>query len=282
MEMDLDLMGLDGETLALVPPTEEECVERLLAWRWADAGFTCRRCSGDRGYRVRARPRVVCCAYCGAHNSVTAGTLLHRSRVDLRCWFLGAALLMRPQGCSATEFANRTGMHRQSAWRILHRLRAAAEGGAAFLLRGNVELACFGVRSKQPRRRPSELVTTMLDDRGGVVHLAAGRGWERRRAVWKHAPHLRRPPRAQTDLNAPVRRSLMAVRAQLRRTHRWVSALWLPRYLATASYRANHRQAGHADGLVALALRRPRARFEQVVPNVTGPPSRRRWTAPSR
>jgi transposase-like protein len=51
----------------------------------------------------RERPRIYECHGCGHQESVTAGTIFHRTRTDLPKWFLAAYLMGRDKrGVSAT------------------------------------------------------------------------------------------------------------------------------------------------------------------------------------
>ena len=64
---------------------EEQGWKHLTSWRWP-RGFVCPRCGGgSRGY-MKAK-RVHECRTCGYQGSVTAGTILHKTRVPLRDWF---------------------------------------------------------------------------------------------------------------------------------------------------------------------------------------------------
>src|SRR5947208_4736174 len=62
--------------------TAERCIERLAELRWPD-GFVCSGCGGRAAWRLKARPRVYECGRCHRQESVTAGTVFHRTRTDL-------------------------------------------------------------------------------------------------------------------------------------------------------------------------------------------------------
>ena len=72
-------------------PDDAACVDWLIAARWPN-GFFCPRC-GAGGKRLRYRPTVHQCEACGYDVSVTAGTLMHKSRLPLRTWFRAAWLV---------------------------------------------------------------------------------------------------------------------------------------------------------------------------------------------
>ena len=71
--------------------TEEDCRQALFAHRWPD-GFVCPRCSGGQAYPLKSR-LLFECAHCGYQASLTAGTVLQGTRVDLRKWLLAIYLL---------------------------------------------------------------------------------------------------------------------------------------------------------------------------------------------
>lgn len=106
--------------------SEEACREYLFACRWPD-GFRCPRCGGDEiGVMHRAR-RLWQCKSCGAQTSVTAGTVMHGTRMPLRLWFWAAYLVATHHpGISAVQLQRQLGIRRhETAWMMLHKLRAA-------------------------------------------------------------------------------------------------------------------------------------------------------------
>ena len=80
----LEFMGRFG--------TEDRCIEHLAGLRWP-AGYVCARCGGQEAWRLKERPRIYECRGCGHQESVTAGTIFHRTRTDLPKWFLAAYLM---------------------------------------------------------------------------------------------------------------------------------------------------------------------------------------------
>ncbi|MBI5521073.1 MAG: transposase [Desulfarculus sp.] len=62
--------------------TEQACIVHLAALRWPD-GYNCQKCGGDKAYQLKVEPRVFMCSRCNFQESVTAGTLLHRTKLPL-------------------------------------------------------------------------------------------------------------------------------------------------------------------------------------------------------
>ena len=68
---------------------EGACAEYLAAVRWPD-GFVCPGCGWTKAWRLETEPWTYECARCGHQTSVTAGTVMHKSRLPLTTWFWAA------------------------------------------------------------------------------------------------------------------------------------------------------------------------------------------------
>ncbi|MBA7551371.1 hypothetical protein ES705_43911 [subsurface metagenome] len=64
--------------------TEAACVEYLQQLRWPE-GFVCPRCGTEKSWQTCSG--LYRCQRCELETSVTAGTILHRTRKPLRLWF---------------------------------------------------------------------------------------------------------------------------------------------------------------------------------------------------
>ena len=120
--------------------TEEACVAYLEKLRWS-SGFICPRCAvvGD-AYRS-SRGRLMCRA-CRVQTTVTAGTILDKTRTPLRVWLAAMwYVTSQKQGVSALGLQRVLGLGSyQTAWAILHRLRRAMVRPGRDLLQGDVEV----------------------------------------------------------------------------------------------------------------------------------------------
>lgn len=126
-------------------PDEDACARFLVQARWPD-GFRCPRCGGDRSY-VRSRSREFECAGCGYVGSLTAGTVMHGTRKPLGTWLLAAWLLVTDKrGLSSCQLERQLGLRHETAFQMLHKLRAAMVAPGRELLQGRVELdeSCLG------------------------------------------------------------------------------------------------------------------------------------------
>jgi Transposase zinc-ribbon domain len=120
--------------------TEESCQQYLAACRWPD-GFICQRCGHRRAYElVNQRRRQ--CAGCRHQVSLTAGTVLHRTKIPLTHWFWAAYLMTTDKrGVSALLLQRQLGLSRyETAWMLLHKLRRTMVNMAREPLHGEVEV----------------------------------------------------------------------------------------------------------------------------------------------
>ncbi|NJO35495.1 MAG: IS1595 family transposase, partial [Rhodospirillales bacterium] len=118
---------------------ERRCIEYLATLRWPD-GYVCSKCGGCEAWRLTSRPRVYQCTACAHQESVTSGTVFHRTRTPLPKWFLAAYLMGRDKrGVSAKFLERELEVAYQTAWSILHKLRHGLSEDAAQPLCGYLE-----------------------------------------------------------------------------------------------------------------------------------------------
>ena len=108
-------------------PNEMACLKYLEHMRWPN-GFTCSKCSEvGEPFRISKRLRVLICKFCRYETSVTAGTVMHRSKTDILVWFWATHLVStQTPGISALELQKKLGIDRyETAFQMLHKLRSA-------------------------------------------------------------------------------------------------------------------------------------------------------------
>ncbi len=108
-------------------PDEKACARHLERIRWPE-GFKCPSCGQIvEPWRLQARPRVLECRKCGYQVSLTAGTIMHRTRQPLQMWFWAAYLATtQTPGMSALQLQKQLGIRcYETAFQMLHKLRAA-------------------------------------------------------------------------------------------------------------------------------------------------------------
>jgi transposase-like protein len=154
--------------------TEEACEAYLAACRWPD-GFICPRCVNRRAYKLVNQRRWQC-AGCRRQVSLTAGTVLHRTKIPLTQWFWAAYLMTTDKrGVSALLLQRQLGLScYETAWMLLHKLRRAMVSVAREPLYGEVEVddtwiggEQAGLRgSRQLKGRRAALVLVAVERRG--------------------------------------------------------------------------------------------------------------------
>ena len=108
-------------------PDEAACLRYLERLRWV-GGFACERCRAvGEPFRLATRSRVLKCRFCLHETSVTAGTVMHRTKTQIHVWFWAAYLVAtQTPGVSALEIQKKLGIRRyETAFQLMHKLRAA-------------------------------------------------------------------------------------------------------------------------------------------------------------
>ena len=120
--------------------SEEGCRGYLRACRWPD-GFRCPSCGEGESYPLVTRELLQCRA-CRHQTSVTAGTVLDRTRMPLQLWFAAAYLVTtHTPGFSALQLQRQLGLGRyETAWTMLQKLRRAMVRPERDRLSGTVEV----------------------------------------------------------------------------------------------------------------------------------------------
>jgi hypothetical protein len=122
-------------------PDDAACARWLFEKRWPQ-GFRCPGCGHDKGWELSRGTLLVECARCHHQASVTAGTVLHRSHLPLRLWFLAAWLVAtHKNGMSARQLGLQLGLGSyKTAWLLLRKLRRAMVDPGREPLAGLVEV----------------------------------------------------------------------------------------------------------------------------------------------
>ncbi|MYI66829.1 MAG: IS1595 family transposase [Gemmatimonadetes bacterium] len=102
----------------------DRCRDALEAIRWPD-GVCCVRC-GDTDITEIASRHQFRCTGCKYRFTVTAGTIMHRSHLPIRVWFLAVYLMCQSKkGMSAHQLHRMLGCTYKTAWYLCHRIREA-------------------------------------------------------------------------------------------------------------------------------------------------------------
>src|ERR1700730_10862050 len=109
---------------------EASCAAFMFKRRWPD-GFVCPACGKRRVAALKSRPRLHECLDCGRQTSVTAGTVMHRSRLPLTTY---------SNGMSALQLQDQLGVTYKTAWLLTQKLRRSMVNPDREPLEGVVEV----------------------------------------------------------------------------------------------------------------------------------------------
>jgi len=271
--------------------SEEACRAYLAASRWPD-GYRCPRCHHSEALELPGRLLWRCLA-CGYDTSVTAGTVLHRTRTPLTQWFWAAYLVTtHTPGLSALQLQRQLGIARyETAWVMLHKLRRAMIGpereplhtevevdeayvggpeaglrGGRALVNKALVVAAVEVRGKGSGRVRLQVVpdASGLSLAGFVkANVEAGAlvktdGWQGyaplQGAGYRHRPRTQGDPHRGTKLLPRVHRVLGNLQTWLRGTHHGVGHKHLQVYLDEFTFRFNRRRTPQAAFQTLLGL----------------------------
>ena len=120
-------------------PDESACKRYLERLRWPD-GFICPACGHNKTWRTSNH--LWKCRECNRRTSVTAGSILDKTRTPLQLWFAAAWYITNQKlGVSALGFQRVLGLgSQQTAWTMLHKFRKAMVRPNRTKLVGEVEV----------------------------------------------------------------------------------------------------------------------------------------------
>jgi transposase-like protein len=121
-------------------PDEAGCAAFLFERRW-QGGFVYPRCGGERVAALKSRAHTYECLDCGRQTSITAGSVMHRSKLPLTVWFWAAHLMStHSNGMSARQLADQLGLTYKTAWLLTQKLRRSMVDPDREPLEGVVEV----------------------------------------------------------------------------------------------------------------------------------------------
>jgi predicted RNA-binding Zn-ribbon protein involved in translation (DUF1610 family) len=121
--------------------TEESCREYLYQMRWSN-GFICPKCgTAGESFNIKSR-NLYQCKQCIHQTSVTAQTIMDRTRTSLVKWFLAIYLMSKDKrGCCALHLQRELKVTYKTAWSMAHKIRKAmGNRDEQYLLCGIVEM----------------------------------------------------------------------------------------------------------------------------------------------
>lgn len=122
--------------------SEQACSEYLFQLKWPQ-GFRCPSCSHGHAYTITTRKQPLYeCSHCGHQTSLTAGTIMERSRTPLTKWFTAIYHISHPHaGINAVALQHLLQVTYKTAWSMLHSIRQAmSQDGSMLPLSGHVQV----------------------------------------------------------------------------------------------------------------------------------------------
>jgi len=165
--------------------TVDACLTSLVERRWPD-GWKCLSCGGVQCYRLHSR-RALQCANRGCRKqvSITAGSVFEQLKIPMPKIFFAIYLMIDKQGISARSLSKQIDVAYDTAFNLLHKLRAAMSNhDTKYLLNGHVQMdeSYLGGHSDREHRRgrardTKRVVGVAVEQRGpnqsGYIHLEA-------------------------------------------------------------------------------------------------------------
>lgn len=154
--------------------SEGKCRQYMEELRWPE-GPVCPRCDSKSISTIQERNQYDCNS-CRYQFSVTAGTILHDSKLPLWKWFLTAYMMMESKkAVSANQVKRMIGVSYKTAWYLCHRIRAAMGEGTNGTLKGTIEAdeTYHGGKTKGKGRgyTGNKAIVAGAAERGGAVRL---------------------------------------------------------------------------------------------------------------
>ncbi len=120
-------------------PDNQSCADFLYRLRWDDS-FTCPKCGASSTPWHQTHKQLVC-PHCRYQTTVTAGTILDRTRTPLTTWLEVAwHVTTAKNGMSATTIEQTLGVSYRVAWTMLQRFRVSMVRSEREMLSGIVEV----------------------------------------------------------------------------------------------------------------------------------------------
>ena len=156
-------------------PHDDACAAWLASVRWPE-GFECPRCGHDHGWALRGKAHTFECARCHRQTSVTAGTILHGSKLALTVWFWAAYLMAtHSNGIAALQLQNQLGIGSyRSAWLLAAKLRKAMVDPERDPLSGLIEAEARAGRQGRLADQLARRDLVILDELGYLPFAQTG------------------------------------------------------------------------------------------------------------
>ena len=122
-------------------PDEQSCKNKFKEYR-DQAGVVCAKCNGTQHYWKSDKEQYEC-KKCKTRTTLKSGTVLHKSKLPYRYWFITMHLLTYTKKSFSTKEIQRQLGHKRYApiWHMVHKLRKTmGTRDEEYVLAGRIEL----------------------------------------------------------------------------------------------------------------------------------------------
>lgn len=122
-------------------PDEASCKQKFKEYR-DQVGVVCSKCGGEDHYWKKDKEQYEC-KECNTRTTLKSGTVMHKSKLPFRYWFIAMHLLTATKkSFSAKEIQRQLGHKRyQPIWHMVHKLRQSmGKRDGQYVLVGRIEL----------------------------------------------------------------------------------------------------------------------------------------------
>lgn len=122
-------------------PDEESCKQKFKEYR-DEVGVVCSKCGSKDHYWKRDKEQYECKS-CKTRTTLKSGTVMHKSKLPYRYWFIAMHLLTSTKkSFSAKEIQRQLGHKRyHPIWHMVHKLRQnMGKRDGEYILAGRIEL----------------------------------------------------------------------------------------------------------------------------------------------
>jgi transposase-like protein len=140
-------------------PDNDACLEHLKE-RFFPDGAECPKCGkASKFHRIKSRS-AYSCQFCGRHVYPTAGTIFHKSTVNLQLWYYAVYLMSSTRcGISAKQLEREIGVTYKTAHRMFKQIRSLLSDDDEGPLSGDVEVdeSAYGGRVRATETRAQKI-----------------------------------------------------------------------------------------------------------------------------
>lgn len=132
-------------------PDEESC--KFKQYR-DQLGVSCAKCGGDSHYWKRDKEQYEC-KVCGMLTTLKSGTVMHKSKLSYRYWFIAIHLLTSIKKSFSAKVQHQLGHNRYAPkWHMVHKLRLAmGKRDEQYILAGDIKLDDGFFTSETPQEQ---------------------------------------------------------------------------------------------------------------------------------